>query len=82
MIPPPPPLNKILYEIIENITSETNSTFFIHFKNSFFSDVKNFKRHIHNNIAVENEKKDELIKIYIKAKKYYIHYVNFLIELK
>ena len=69
MIPPPPPPNKILYEIIEKITSEINSTFFIHFKNSFFSDVKNFKRYIHNNIIIEKEKKEELIKIYIKAKK-------------
>jgi hypothetical protein len=61
--------NKILYEVIEKITCENNTTFFIQFKNSFFSDVKNFKRYLHDNIIIEKEKRKELIKVYIKAKK-------------
>ena len=69
MIPPPPPPNKILYEIIEKITCENNAKFFIRFKNSFFSDVKNFKRYLHTNIMITNEQKEELTNIYIQAKK-------------
>ena len=69
MIPPPPPPNKILYEIVEKITCEDNATFFIRFKNSFFSDVKNFKRYLQTNIMITNEQKEELTNIYIQAKK-------------
>ena len=64
-----PICNNLFYKIIKNICPDEYIHHFSLFKNSIFSIIKIFKREITHNIFIDDELKNTITNIYVKAKK-------------